>query len=419
MYSLIKNPVPSASNTDSLNFKNMPGENIYTHNYRSNIYSHTISAHTNRSWIEINKDNLLHNLKIIQNQMTTLTSSKLIAVIKADACGHGAVEIARLFKDFGVNNFAVATIEEALELRQASIDSEILVFGYPETDVLDLIINYKLTPTVYSYELAWQLNHIAVKMNQIVPIHIKIDTGMSRLGFVMSESSINDIKRIFKLPNINIEGIFTHFYCADQLDKSYAYEQLEKFDYFCNRLQQENISFKYRHIANSAALFEMKNMPMDYIRIGLALYGIYQGNLDRKLFPFKQVMSLKTRVIAIREIEAGTHISYGTNTRASRKMKLATLPIGYADGYSQLFSNKAKVLVNGQFAPVVGKICMDYTIIDVSDISEIKLKDEVVLFGGQGPNFISLVELASIIGISPFEIVTRIGKRVKRFYVGN
>lgn len=367
-------------------------------------------------WAEIDLDNLANNMKEIRR--LTDKKAKVTAVIKADGYGHGAKYIAQTLLENGADRFAVAVLDEALELRNSDVTVPILVLGYTQPDRAKAIIENNIEQAVYSYELAKALSEEAVKQNKEAKIHIKLDTGMGRIGLRADESAIDCIKEIYELPNLTIEGMFTHFAIADEKDKTYTEEQFNKFMWVANRLEEEGIKIRLKHCGNSATIIDLPKMHLDMVRAGIILYGLAPSqDVELEKINLKQVMSLKVRITHVKEINPGESVSYGRKFIASRKSKIASLPIGYADGYTRMLSGKAEALINGIKVPVVGRICMDQCMIDVTGIEDVKVGDEVVLFGKQKGSFISIDEIAEKLGTINYEVVCMIGKRVPRVYV--
>lgn len=368
------------------------------------------------AWAEIDLDNLANNMKEIRR--LTDKKAKVTAVIKADGYGHGAKYIAQTLLENGADRFAVAVLDEALELRNSDVTVPILVLGYTQPDRAKAIIENNIEQAVYSYELAKALSEEAVKQNKEAKIHIKLDTGMGRIGLRADESAIDCIKEIYELPNLTIEGMFTHFAIADEKDKTYTEEQFNKFMWVANRLEEEGIKIRLKHCGNSATIIDLPKMHLDMVRAGIILYGLAPSqDVELDKINLKQVMSLKVRITHVKEINSGESVSYGRKFIASKKSKIASLPIGYADGYTRMLSGKAEALVNGIRVPVVGRICMDQCMIDVTGIEDVKVGDEVVLFGEQKGSFISIDEIAEKLGTINYEVVCMIGKRVPRVYV--
>ncbi|NLX64695.1 MAG: alanine racemase [Clostridiaceae bacterium] len=375
-----------------------------------------------RTWAEINLDNIAHNVKEIQRVAGKRT--EIMAVVKADAYGHGVLETVNTLVESGCSRLAVSMLDEAIQLRQIGIDIPILVLSHTDPSRIDELIKYNITQTVYSHDIAKALSDEAVRQGTKAKVHIKIDTGMARVGFPPGYSAVKAVSEIQKLPGIIIEGIFTHFAVADENDetsKNFTLHQAELFNSIISELNRIGILIPIRHVANSAAIIQYPQYAMEMVRPGIILYGIYPSRqVDRSVLDLKPAMTLKTTIAMVKWVEENTSVSYGRKFITRRKSKIATIPVGYADGYSRLLTGKGRVLVNGQYAPVVGSICMDQCMIDVTDIEgEIKNGNEVVLLGKQGNLEITAEELADHIGTIPYEIVCIIGKRVPRVYSKN
>ncbi len=373
----------------------------------------------NRAWAEINLDNIAHNVREIRK--ITSKRAEIMGVVKADAYGHGVFEVTKTLLDNGVDSLAVSMLDEAIQLRKNGIDVPILILGYTDPVRAEEIISYNVTQTVFSHDLAEALSQAALKMGKKVKIHIKVDTGMTRIGFMPGYSAVKNIMKIDKLPGIIIEGLFTHLACADEKDKSYTKMQFEKFMSIWNELNRIGIIIPLKHAANSAAIIENPEIHMDIVRPGIIIYGLYPSEeVDKKRIGLKPAMSLKANVILVKDVEPGTSISYGRTFTTERKSRIATIPVGYADGYTRLLSNKGSVLLNGGKAPIVGRICMDQCMIDVTDLeNEVRVGDEVILIGTQGNSTISADSIAKDLGTINYEVVSLIGKRIPRFYISN
>lgn len=371
----------------------------------------------NRAWAEVNLDNIAHNVREIRR--ITNKKAELMGVVKADAYGHGAMEVTKTLLANGVTRLAVSMLDEAIQLRKNGIDVPILILSYTDPARAEEIILNNVTQTVYSYDLAKALSDAAVRLHRNIKIHIKIDTGMTRVGFMPGYSAVKNVVEISKLPGIIIEGLFTHFASADEKDKRYTYMQFERFMSICNELSRIGVYIPIKHVSNSAAIIQFPEMHLDMVRPGIILYGMYPSdNVDKSKLDLKPAMTLKANVILVKNVEKNTYISYGRTFKTKRESKIATIPIGYADGYTRLLSGKGKVLINGEKAPIVGRICMDQCMVDVTDLkSEVRVGDEVVLFGKQGDNEITVEEIAKAIGTINYEIVSLIGKRVPRVYL--
>jgi len=369
-------------------------------------------------WAEISLDNLAHNMREIRR--LTDKNAMVTAVIKADGYGHGAKYIVETLLENGADRFAVAVLDEALDLRSFGVKEPILIMGYTQPEKAKEIVENDIEQAVYTYEVAKAISDESVRQNKKAKIHIKIDTGMGRIGLRPEEKVVDFAKEISKLPNIIIEGIFTHFAIADDADKDYTYKQFERFNWTINKLKEIGIKINIKHCANSATIIDLPDMHLDMVRAGIILYGLapsFDVMLDR--IDLKQVMSLKARISHVKEIEADESVSYGRKYIAAKKSKIASLPLGYADGYTRMLSGKAEALVKGLRVPIAGRICMDQCMIDVTGIDDVNVGDEVVLFGEQMGAFISIDELAEKLGTINYEIVCMISKRVPRVYTKN
>ncbi|MBZ4664127.1 MAG: alr [Caloramator sp.] len=366
-------------------------------------------------YAEINLDSIRNNIKEVKR---VVKDRRVIGVIKADAYGHGAVEVAKVLKEEGVDFFAVAIITEALELRDAKIEDDILVLGYTPEEYFETAVENNITLTVYDVNLAEKLNLVAQKMNKRAKVHIKIDTGMGRLGFLVGEETKRDIKRICALDNIYVEGIYSHFACADLKDKTYSKMQLEKFKWMIDELKKEGISFKIKHMANSAAIIDLEESYFDAVRPGIMLYGYYPSDeVDKTRVNLIPAMSLKAKVAMVKKVDKGTSISYGRQYIAESERLIATLPLGYADGFSRILSGNAKVLIKGREVDVVGRICMDQCMADVTEVEDVKIGDEVVVMGKSGNKAITADTIAQRLGTISYEVLCMVSKRVPRVYM--
>ncbi len=373
-----------------------------------------------RNWAHIDLDNLRHNFT--QIKQITPNNAKILGVVKADGYGCGSVQVARTLLDAGADFLAVAFVDEAIVLRNAGISSRILILGNTDEKSIKNLFDYDITPTVYENSFAEKLSEYAVKVNKEIKVHIKVDTGMGRIGFLSGygcdEKTVDEIIGISKLPMIKIEGIFTHFALADEEDTSYTNKQFEIFLKINEDLKNKGLDIEIKHCANSAATMMYENTHLDMVRPGIILYGCYPSPyLEGKRIELKPVMEFKTKIVNIKEIEKGCAISYGCTFVTERKSKIATIPVGYADGLSRNLSGKYSVLVNGEFAPIVGRICMDQCMIDVTDVNNIHMGNEVVIFGEQKGVKNPIEKMAGILGTINYEILCDIGKRVPRVYV--
>lgn len=368
-------------------------------------------------WAEINLNNLENNIKEIKKKVG---DKEIIATVKANAYGHGAVDVAPVLLKNGATRLAVAVITEALELRNAKINAPIIILGYTPLDFSKEIITNEIEQTIYSYEYAKSLSDEAIKLNSKAKVHIALDTGMGRIGFLPNEESIKDIKKIFKLPGIKVEGIFTHFSTSDEADKGYSMMQYEKFKYVCNAIEETGIKIPLKHVSNSAAIIDLEETYLDAVRPGIILYGYYPSEEVKKdLIKIKPVLSLKAKISNLKTLHKDMYISYGRIFKTARESKIGTLPIGYADGYSRSLTEKAKVIINGKLVPVVGKICMDQCMIDLTDVENVKLGDEVILLGEDSNIKMDADDIANLIGTISYEVLCMIKNRVPRVYVKN
>ncbi|MBO4864555.1 MAG: alanine racemase [Eubacterium sp.] len=367
-----------------------------------------------RAEASIDLDAIRYNIKTVQ--ALNPADRKTLLVIKADAYGHGAVVLAKEMDDLA-DYYAVATIPEAVELREAGIVKPILILGYTDEAEYDEAIDHDITTTAYDYERAKILSDKALAKGKKAKVHIKVDSGMSRIGFQCDEEGINEAEKITKLEGLDVEGIFTHYAKADYEDKTDALTQYDKFSWFVKSLEERGITFKLRHIDNSAGAMEIHSDGFDMMRLGIVIYGLYPSEEIDKKVVIKPAMSLKANVIHVKELPAGRGIGYGWTYITENDTKIATVSIGYADGYPRALSGNGRVLIHGQFAPIVGRVCMDQIMVDVSAIEgDVNVGDEVVLFGTQGDNNISIEEVAEPANSFNYETACRISRRVKRVY---
>lgn len=366
---------------------------------------------------EINLDAIKNNVTEIKNTLNPKT--KLMAIVKADAYGHGALEISKICLENGADWLGIATCDEGISLRKSNISVPMLILGYTVEEQLESVIEYDLTQTVYSFEMAELLSKTALKMGKSAKVHIKIDTGMGRIGFQPTADDLNEIEKIFNLPNVEVTGIFTHFATADEADKSFTMEQYKKFRFVTDALNQKGHTDLIRHCGNSGAILDLPQVQLDMVRAGIILYGLLPSNQVSKSLNLMPAMSIKTHISFVKNVGENTSIGYGRKFYTSAPSKIATIPIGYADGYLRAFSNKAKVIVNNQYANVVGNVCMDQTMIDVSHISDIKMGDPVIIMGQANNLEVSADMLAEIGNTINYEIVCSVSKRVPRVYIKN
>lgn len=367
-----------------------------------------------RVYAEIDLDAIEHNLHEMKNRLPE--GVEVAAVLKTDGYGHGAVPIARVLKN-QVRAYALATIDEAMNLRRHGIENELFILGFlPETRIDDAIKN-EIMPAVFTYALACKINERAQALGVVAPIQIKVDTGMGRIGFLTEEASVQEVKKIAALPHLCIKGIFTHFASSDSADKSMTAKQYEKFSWFYHRLEEEGISIPVKHCDNSAGIIDIPEDAMDMVRAGIALYGMYPSEeVDQKKVQLIPALSLKSHIIYIKELEAGCGISYGSTYVTIRRTRIATIPVGYGDGYQRNLSNRGYVLIRGKKAPILGRVCMDQFMVDVTDIDGVAEGDCVTLIGRDLEESISVEELAELCGTFHYEFVCDLGKRIPRVY---
>ncbi len=344
---------------------------------------------------------------------------RMIGVIKTDGYGHGAIEIAHRVESYDyLWGFAVATVEEGMELRDAGISKPILILGFTFPDDYDTIVRNEMRPAVFKLSMARQLDEAAAKAGIIAPIHLALDTGMSRIGLQPTEMDADTALQIAQLSNLKIEGLFSHFARADETDKTSAYEQFARYQAFARMLEERGIRIPLKHIGNSAAIAELPDVQLDAVRAGITIYGIYPSDeVVRSRLPLKPVMSLISHVAYIKEVPAGTPVSYGGTFVTKRPTRIATIPAGYGDGYPRLLSNKGDVLIRGRRAPILGRVCMDQFMVDVTDI-EAEEYDQVTLLGTDGDETISVDEIGHLSGRFPYELTCDINQRVPRVFVG-
>ena len=369
-----------------------------------------------RVYADIDLSAVLYNLESMHKNMKQ--DSKIAAVIKTDAYGHGASQIAEAIEHVPyLWGYAVATVDEAESLIADGRKKPILILGISFEEHFETIIANDIRPCVCDYSVAKKLSEIAVARNKICHIHIKIDTGMSRIGFQVNEDTAYVIEEIAKLPNIEIEGIFTHFAKADEADKSATFCQMELFGRMCSMIKQKGISIPMKHCSNSAGIVELPEANMNLVRAGVILYGLWPSeDVSKAVVDLKPVMSLKSKISYLKELEAGKPVSYGGTYITEEKQLIATIPVGYGDGYARSLSNKGYVLIRGQKAPICGRICMDQFMVDVSSIEGVSVGDTVTLLGQDGENAITMEELGDLSNRFNYEFACLITPRVPRIY---
>ena len=368
------------------------------------------------TWIEVNLDAIAQNVRNIKKLIGG--KKELMAVVKGNAYGHDILEVSSVVLKNGASRLAVARLEEGIFLRKAGIVVPILILGLTLKQQAELLVSYSITPTVCKYETIEKLSKFAVKEGKTVKVHIKVDTGMGRIG-IFPNHILDFVKKVKALKNIEIEGIFTHFSVADEKDKTYTEAQFKKFMEVITILEKEGIKIPIKHLGNSATLLDFPHMWLDLVRPGISIYGLYPSTEVQKTVKLIPAHSFKTRIVFLKELPAGECISYGrTYATTKRRTKIASLPVGYADGYNRLLSNQGEVLVRGRRFPVIGRVCMDQCMIDVTNLPQVKIGDEVVLWGRQGQEEITVEEIAEKIGTINYEIVHMPDKkRVPKLFI--
>ncbi len=365
-------------------------------------------------WEEVNLDNLAYNMSNIRARAK---SKEIFAVVKADAYGHGAVEVAPVLLENGATRLSVAVLTEGVELRKAGIKCQINILGYTPETLFGDVLEYDLEPVVFGYEYAEKLSKAAAAAGKTVKIHIKVDTGMGRIGFLPNEESVAEAVKLSKLPNLEVEGLFSHFSTADELNKEYSQYQWKNYNWFLEKLVENGVKINVRDMDNSAAIMDLPDTNLDGVRPGIIQYGYYPSDeVDKEVLDIKPAMTLKACILHIKTLEAGQYIGYGRKFQTERKSVIGTIGIGYADGYTRMLSRKAKVIINGKFAPVVGNICMDQCMIDLTDVGEVKVGDEVILMGTDGNLKFDADDIAPLLGTINYEVLCMVGRRVPRVY---
>ncbi len=359
-----------------------------------------------KAFAEIDLNALSHNLAEVKKRVG---KRSIIPIVKANAYGHGLIEVSRYLIQEGISMIGVAFTEEAIELREAGIRSPILVLF--DREKIDAYLKYNLIPTVFDFKTANRFSEEAYKQGLLLPVHIKIDTGMGRIGLDI-KSAEETIMRIIRLKNIKAEGLMSHLSEADLEDRDFTLYQIQRFKTLINSIKRKGITFKYLHIANSAGILRFSESYLNTVRPGIMLYGYGCSDRDN----LKPVLSLKSKILHLKKVPSHTSISYGRTFMTTRKSIIATLPLGYADGYSRRLSNCGEVLINERRAPVVGRVCMDTLMVDVTDIPYITIDSEVILIGSSGKERITAKDIADKIGTIPYEVLTSVGQRIKRVY---
>lgn len=369
-----------------------------------------------RVYAKVNLDNIKKNIDAIRERLPENTD--ITGIVKADAYGHGATKITEFLCELGINRFGVATMQEALDLRNDGVTAPILILGETFREEFYVAVNNNIDCTVSDYETAKFFAETAKGMGKTATVHIKIDTGMGRIGFQPNDQSYEDIKKIFALDGITVAGIFTHFACADSLDKTSAENQRDKYLQLTDKLIADGYTFR-RHMYNSAAVMELDGFVGDSVRCGIMMYGLYPSEEISRDFVLYPAMELKSSISFVKNVKPGFTVSYGSTFIADKDMKVATVPVGYADGYPRYLSNKGEVIVNGIRCRIIGKICMDQFMIDATNVPDIKVGDEVTLMGVDGNEVITVEDLSDSEYRFNYEFCCLLNKRVPRVYIKN
>lgn len=378
----------------------------------------TIIGKHKRVCAVVHPDAAAENIKNLRKNLTPGT--KILAVIKANGYGHGAVQIAKKLDgpDY-IFGYAVATAEEAFELRRGGLHKPILILGYTFPDCYGRLVAEDIRPAVFRPDTAKDLSAEALKQGKGIKIHIKVDTGMSRIGIFPDGTGVSFVKQVMGLPGIEIEGIFTHFARADEKDKTSALKQFAQFTSFTERLERElSLRIPLKHCANSAAIMELPETALDLVRAGIALYGLWPSEeMDRAKCTLRPIFSLYSHIVYVKTLPDGTPVSYGGTYVTEGERRIATVPVGYGDGYPRTLSGKGEVLIHGKRAPIVGRICMDQFMADVTEIPEANEGDLVTLIGEDGAERITMEELGAVSGRFNYELACDLGSRIPRVYV--
>ncbi|MGL6199516.1 MAG: alanine racemase [Lachnospiraceae bacterium] len=367
----------------------------------------------------IDLDAICQNISNMKANLPEQT--KMAAVIKADGYGHGAAQIARVLEEREyIWGFAVATSDEAVVLRKAGIKKPLFILGCVFPDQYQDIFTYDLDITIYTLEAAKAVSKLARERQQTVSVHIKLDTGMGRIGFLVNEESVLQIEEISKLPNLEMTGLFTHFAKADETDKTFTTGQIEKYQWIKEQLESKGIGFKYYHCSNSAGIIDVKEAHMNLVRAGISTYGLYPSEeVSKETVRLTPALSLISHAANVKWVEPGTSISYGGIFITARRTRVVTVPVGYGDGYPRSLSNKGYVLIHGQEAPIIGRVCMDQFMVDATEIEDVKFGDKITLVGFDGKEHLPVEKLSRLSGRFNYEFVCDLGKRIPREYLKN
>ncbi|NLK64791.1 MAG: alanine racemase [Tissierellia bacterium] len=369
------------------------------------------------AWVEVNREKAIHNFLEVRRAVGP--DRKICAVVKADSYGMGSMELSKMYLENGVDMFAVAVIGEAFELREEIKNKDILVLGFTSEEFYEDAIENDITLTIYNYDHAVRLNEAAKKLNKKAKIHIKVETGMNRLGFLPTVDNADKIADIAKMENIKIEGAFSHQAKADERDKTTAHMQADRFIKFMEMLEERNVEIPIKHIANSATIIEMPEYYFDMVRPGIILSGFYPSDeVDTEKYIFKICVTLKAKVANVKTIDAGEGVGYGHLYRTDKPVVVGTIPLGYADGYSRLLSNKGYVIVKGVKCPILGKVCMDQFMVDLSNVDDPQIGDLAIIYGDGTDGAMTAEDVANMRGTISYEVLTNLAvRRLPKIYV--
>lgn len=369
------------------------------------------------AWAEIDLDAIAYNTRNIKK---LIGDKDLIAVVKANCYGHGVIDIIPTLLENGVSRFAVAMISEALEIRDNKITAPVMILGFTPLYLGEELINNNIEQTVYDLDYAKELSKIALTLNKKAKIHIAIDTGMGRIGFLPNEKSIDNITEICSLEGIEVIGIFTHFSTSDEKDKEYSHEQFTKMLSVMDTLKKRGIDIPLKHVANSGAIIDLPDTYLDAVRAGIILYGYYPSDeIDKNNLALKPALTLKATITNVKTLEKDMYVSYGRTFKTSNETIVATIPVGYADGYLRKLAENGKVIIKGEFAPIIGRICMDQFMIDVTNIPDVKIGDEVILLGEKNGLKYNADDMAKKLDTINYEVTCMLKSRLPRVYIKN
>ena len=367
------------------------------------------------AWAEIDLDAIAYNTRNIKK---LIGDKDLIAVVKANCYGHGVIDIIPTLLENGVSRFAVAMISEALEIRDNKITAPVMILGFTPLYLGEELINNNIEQTVYDLDYAKELSKIALTLNKKAKIHIAIDTGMGRIGFLPNEKSIDNIAEICSLEGIEVIGIFTHFSTSDEKDKEYSHEQFTKMLSVMDTLKKRGIDIPLKHVANSGAIIDLPDTYLDAVRAGIILYGYYPSDeIDKNNLALKPALTLKATITNVKTLEKDMYVSYGRTFKTSNETIVATIPVGYADGYLRKLAENGKVIIKGEFAPIIGRICMDQFMIDVTNIPDVKIGDEVILLGEKNGLKYNADDMAKKLDTINYEVTCMLKSRLPRVYI--